>query len=474
MSDYFTPAHVWQPPGVSKIDALKKDKAKLRAFYVSLAPEQRALLPFSWKIWARPNQLPPPDGIIPHALGWKYWALLAGRGFGKTRTAAEYVRYRVENGLSKRIALIAPTYRDVIKTMLRGESGLLSIFPPSSPIQPRFVRNDSVVYFERGSKVVAEAHLYTGEEPERLRGPQHDFAWFDELAAYRYLEDVWLLFVPGHRLGSNPQAIFTTTPKTSLLKINLLENERTVVTFGTSRENAANLAPGTLDTLASIYEDTDLGEQELNGKLRLDDSGALFKFRWVADNRIKGTVKENPSQTVVVTPDGKTMPMAKVVVAVDPSGSSKDSACECGIIVAGLGLDSNVYILKDLSKRASPDEWARIAIEASAKYGATLVYEANFGGELVRTIVRKVCQDMGKSPKLKDVHAQKDKAQRAMPISALVQKGRVKFVNEFPKLEKQLTTWTPDAPVSPDRLDAFVWACHDLLMGQSARGVVNF
>ncbi|MDI3282125.1 terminase family protein [Polyangium sp. 15x6] len=473
MSDYFVPDHVWQPPGVSKIDTLKKDRTKLRRFYASLSPDEKLALPYLWRLWARPNQLPPPNRIIPHALGWKYWALLAGRGFGKTRTAAEYVRFRVESGLSKRIALIAPTYRDVIQTMLRGESGLLSIFPPQSAIQPRFVRNDSVVYFEKGSKVVAEAHLYTGEEPERLRGPQHDFAWLDEVAAFKYLEDVWLLFVPGHRLGSNPQAIFTTTPKTSLLKINLLENERTVVTFGTSRENAANLAPGTLDTLASIYEDTDLGEQELNGKLRLDDSGALFKFRWVADNRIKGLVKANPSQTVVATATAN-IPLAKVVVAVDPSGSARDSACECGIIVAGLGLDSNVYILEDLSKRASPDEWARIAIDASAKYGATLVYEANFGGELVRTIIRRVAQDTGKNPKLKDLHAQKDKAQRAMPISAMTQKGRVKFVGEFAKLEKQLTTWTPDDPVSPDRLDAFVWACHDLLMGQSARGVINF
>lgn len=471
--DYFQPKYSWQPEGKSKFEQIKSLSKKKRKEYLSkFTKTELELLNSYWPFFARPKQLPPPLNIVDHPLGWKYWIFLAGRGSGKTRTAAEYVRYRIEKGLSKRIALIGPTYRDVLKVMLKGESGLLNVFAENSEIKAKFVKQENTVYFKKKDKIIAEAYIYTGEEPERLRGPQHDFAWFDELAAFKYLEEIWLLFVAGHRLGDNPQAIFTTTPKANLLKIDLLKSDRAVVTFGTTFENKDNLAPGTVEILESLYQDTDFAEQELKGKLRLDESGALFKQGWINKYRIVGGKIQLINNIVTIKTNDKEIQLRKVYVTVDPSGSAKDSACECGIVLVGLGTDNKCYVLEDLSKRCTPDEWATISVLAAQKYSGEVVYETNFGGEIVGTLVKKIAKELGLTIKCTGVGAQKNKYERAIPISPAVQKGNVVFVGYHQKLEHQMTTWLP-GDKSPDRMDAFVWGATQCILNQPVRGNVT-
>lgn len=465
----FVPAYSWQPTGLSRVMELRAS-GKMRAYYDSLLQRERALLRYVWKLWARPSQILPPASVVPHAQGWKFWVILAGRGFGKTRTAAEALRGVVERGEAKRIALVGPTYRDVVQTMIKGESGLLACFPPGSSIRPRFVKNDNAVYFEKQGRLFATAFVYTGEEPERLRGPQHDFAWFDELGAFKYLVDVWRLFVAGHRLGYNPRGIFTTTPRASLLAVDgLLDHHRAVTTFGRSTDNKENLAPDTIETLEGIYKDTDFAEQELGGVLHLDDTGSIFKGAWNNASRVdRSALVRMPNEARV-----EGVPILKWIVMVDPSGSSKSSACECGIIVAGLGADQKVYIVEDRSKRATPDEWATSAVIASRDwFGASVVYEKNFGDEMVGALIRRVAKDLGIEISTIPVEAQQDKMKRAMLVSPLAQKGRVRLVGYFGPLERQLTTWLAGSGASPDRLDAYVWAVIQLLLKQPRRGMI--
>ena len=463
----FVPRNSWQPAGASVANRLR-DAGTAGAFIRSLSPAAREALRYKWDFWARPAQMLPPPEAVPAALGWKYWLVLAGRGYGKTRVAAEALRDLVAKKKVNRIALVGPTYRDVVQTMIRGESGLESVFPANGSVRPRFVKNDNAVYFERGRERLATAFVYTGEEPERLRGPQHDFAWFDELGAFKYAVDVWRLFIAGHRLGPNPRALLTTTPRATLLSVNgLLDHDRTLVTTGRTQENRDNLAPDTVETLESVYVDTDFADQELGGVLRLDDAGSLFKVAHLASGRV-------PREQLQVGPSGASaagVPLVKFAVVVDPSGSSKDSACECGVVVMALGADNKAYLLEDLSKRCSPDEWATRAVMASKEwYGAPVVYEKNFGDEVVGALIRRVAGELGLKVSTIPVEAKEDKVRRAMLVSPLVQKQRARLVGFHGPLEKQLTTWQPGTGKSPDRLDAFVWGAMHLLLRQVARG----
>lgn len=465
----FVPDHSWQPKGLSRVDALKQS-GQVSAFYNGLSQPAKTALKYKWDFWARPAQIIPPSNVVPHDRGWKFWINLAGRGYGKTRVAAEALRGLIEREQVKRVALVAPTYRDVVNTMIKGESGLMSVFPENGDIKLRFVKQDAALYFTKNRKVIATAFVYTGEEPERLRGPQHDFAWFDELGAFKYIVDVWQLFVAGHRLGTNPRGIFTTTPRSNLLQIDgLLNHPRAVTTFGSSQENRTNLAPDTIETLESIYQDTDFAAQELGGALRLDDSGSLFKVDWINNHRADPKRVTTNGQTIV-----NGVPILKFAVVVDPSGSSKDSACECGIVVVGLGADNNAYLFEDLSKRTSPNEWSQIAVLASGRYqNAVIVYEKNFGDEMVGDLIRAKAKDLGVKVTTVAVEAVTDKVKRAMLVSPLVQKGRFRLIGYFGQLEKQLVTWQPGTGKSPDRLDAFVWAGIHLLLKQTPRGVVG-
>lgn len=465
----FVPQYLWAPEGNSIYEQLLAKPKEYRQKWLSkFSEKEKQALQYSWKFLARPRQLPPPDDFIDHPFGWKYWCVLAGRGYGKTRLAAEYVKYRIENGLSKRIALIGPTYRDVIKTMLKGESGLLSLFKKTK-IKAKFVYGDNTVYFRKGKNIIAEAYVYTGQEPERLRGPQHDFAWFDELAAFDYLEEVWFLFVAGHRLGK-PQAVFTTTPKITLLKINILNDPQTVCSFGSTKENKVNLAEGTVESLENIYENSDFAEQELEGALYLDSSGSIFQQSWINKNRLSGKLLLEGDNFYVQTQTDK-IQLVKIAVAVDPSGSTKDAACECGIVVCGQGSDGYGYVIEDLSKKVSADEWAKIVVLAAQKYKAYVVAETNFGGGMVKSLIQKAAKELGFQVRVIEVTAQRDKVQRALLVSPPVQTNKVKFLGHFTKLERQLTTWQIGDTQSPDRMDAFVWAMTNLIVKQLVRNV---
>ena len=385
---------------------------------------------YDWPLWARANQLPPPGD-------WTTWLLLAGRGFGKTRTGAEFVRAEVEAGRAGRVALVAPTAADARDVMVEGESGILAISPPWN--RPNYEPSKRRVTWPNG----ALATLYSADEPERLRGPQHDLAWPDELAAWRYPE-TWDMLMFGLRLGQRPRAVVTTTPKPTRLIRELIANPHTTITRGSTYDNRANLAPAFLDTIVRKYEGTRLGRQELYAEVLDDTPGALWTRAMLEAAQHSAT------------PDLK-----RVVVAIDHAVTSGDDSDETGIIVAGLGTDGFVYVLADRTCRLSPDGWANRAVIAFDEFSADrIVAEVNNGGDLVEATIRTVRRNV---PYTK-VHATRGKRVRAEPIAALYEQGRVKHAPNLHALEDQMTTFVPDgSDGSPDRVDALVWAITELM-----------
>ncbi|HEX4192423.1 MAG TPA: terminase family protein, partial [Stellaceae bacterium] len=311
-----------------------------------------------WHHWARPSQLAP-DGE------WRVWLLLAGRGFGKTRSGAEWVRGLAESGAARRIALVAPTARDARLVMVEGESGILSIAPADD--RPAYEISKRQLTWPNG----AIATVFSADEPDRLRGPQFDAAWCDELAAWRY-PAAWDMLMMGLRLGQNPRVVVTTTPKPVKLIRTLLASPDCVVTRGGTRENAGNLAPGFLSAIMKQYDGTRLGRQELDAELLEDMPGAL----WSRDAIERARVEEAPV-------------LRRVVVAIDPAVSTGEEADETGIVVAALGQDSHGYVLDDLSGRYSPHDWASRALAAYRDHRADrIVAEVNNGGAMVEATLR--------------------------------------------------------------------------------------
>jgi phage terminase large subunit-like protein len=402
-----------------------------------------------WRFWARPSQLPP-DGA------WRIWLLLAGRGFGKTRCGAEWVREQAEAGRARRIALLAPTAADLRDVMIEGESGLLAIAPDER--RPRYEPSKRRLTWPNG----AIATGYSADEPERLRGPQHDAAWCDELAAWRYPE-AWDMLMLGLRLGDDPRAVVTTTPRPVRLVRELLARAGgdVAVTRGSTFDNAANLAPAFLDQIVRRYQGTRLGRQELEAELLEDVPGAL----WSRD------VFERAGFRVAAAPA-----LRRIIVAIDPAVTSDEGADETGIIVAGIGADGHGYVLDDLSGRFAPVEWARRAVDAYRRHQADrIVAEVNNGGEMVAATVRAVDPNAA----FKDVRASRGKVTRAEPVAALYEQGRVRHVGAFATLEDQMCAFTSDydraaAGMSPDRLDALVWAITELMVASSATGWLDF
>jgi phage terminase large subunit-like protein len=385
-----------------------------------------------WRFWARPSQLPP-DG------NWRVWLLLAGRGFGKTRCGAEWVREQITGGMAKRVALVAPTAADARDVMVEGESGLLAIAPPAE--RPHYEPSKRRLTWPNG----AVATLYSADEPERLRGPQFDCAWCDELAAWRY-PVAWDMLMMGLRLGENPRAVVTTTPKPVRLIRTLLKSPDCVVTRGSTRDNAQNLAPSFLKAVLSMYEGTRLGRQELEAELLDDVPGAL----WTRDTIERARVTSPPA-------------LRRVVVAIDPAVSTSESADETGIVVAGLGEDGQGYVLEDLSGRFHPQEWAARAIGAfRARQADRIVAETNNGGAMVEATLRMIDSSVPYKP----VHASRGKMVRAEPVAALYEQGRVHHVGAFPALEDQMCAFNGGTNLrpSPDRLDALVWALTELIV----------
>ena len=398
--------------------------------------EAEALL-YDWPFWARDKQLAPPGD-------WFGWLILAGRGFGKTRTGAEWVRWRVETGQARRIALVGRTAADVRDVMVEGESGLLAISPPWN--MPKYEPSKRRLTWPNG----AMATTYSGDKPDQLRGPQHDTAWFDELAAWRY-PDSFDQAMFGLRLGLHPQWIGTTTPRPTALVRQLLADPTVVQARGSTAENRLNLAPLFVTLLERKYGGTRLGRQELEAEILDDTPGALWKRGQIEALRVT-----------------KPPELVRIAVAIDPSASSAEGAAETGIVVAGLGVDGQGYVLDDLSLHASPAEWAREALAGFHKYHADrIIAEANQGGEMIEQTLRSVLDRGDRLPPFKLVHASRGKQTRAEPVSALYEQGLVHHVGAFAELEDQMTTWVPGEK-SPDRMDALVWCLTELMVKAEA------
>ena len=415
----------------------------------TITDEQAAALYFDWDIWARPKQKEPPGN-------WRVWLILAGRGFGKTRTGAEWTREQVETGKCKRFALVARTAADVRDVMVEGESGILACSPPRN--KPHYEPSKRRLTWPNG----AMATTYSADEPDALRGPQHDGFWADEPAAWEH-EETWDNLMFGLRLGRNPRGVATTTPKPTKLIKTLISLATTYVTRGTSYENRANLAPAFFEEIIRRYEGTRLGRQEINAEILDDNPGALWKRDWIERNR------------VVKHPDLK-----RIVVAIDPPGSSaetSDEPAEAGIIVEGLGVDNHGYVLADYSLVGTPNEWAAAGLTAYNLFQADIIIaEVNFGGEMVGSVIKLVAKEkgMGKIP-FEAVHASRGKQIRAEPVSNLYQQDIIHHVGTFPHLEDQQCNWLPGEK-SPDRLDANVWGFTKLIVdaGPSAQAHLDY
>lgn len=411
-------------------------------------------LRYNWNIIGRPEQQAPPGN-------WFGWLVLAGRGTGKTRTAAEWVRWKVETGQARQIALIGETKADVRDVMIEQfSSSLLKISRPD--FMPHYEPSKRRVTWPNG----AVATAYSGDEPDQLRGPQHDLAWPDEPAKWKYAEEAWSNLMFGLRLlgpdGSQPQFCATTTPRPIPLIIRLARGERQldgsyiprkdiVVTTGSTYDNAANLAPAFLEMLLREYEGTRLGRQELHAEILDEIEGALWTLARIEELR----VRQAPAN------------MHRIVVAVDPPGTEDGS--ECGIVAAGVARGDfgsgdatreHCFVLRDESDRGKPEAWARRAVNLlEAVEGDCIVCEVNNGGDMVESTIRSVAP---RAP-VKQVRASRGKQVRAEPVSALYQQGFVHHVGAFPKLEDQQTTWVPGQK-SPDRMDALVWAVTELML----------
>lgn len=405
---------------------------QLDVVLAGLSDDEKSQMLWDWTVWARPKQLPP-DGA------WRVWLILAGRGFGKTRTGAEFIRREVNAGKANHIALVGATAADVRDTMIEGESGLLRVFPPDQ--RPHYEPSKRRVTFHNG----ASASAYSADEPDRLRGPNHDLAWADELAAWRY-SDAWDQLMLGLRIGEHPRCVVTTTPRpVEVIRRLMTTKDGTVhVTRGSTYENQKNLASAFIDEMRRRYEGTTLGRQELHAEILDDLEGALWQ-RTMFD---QGRVHQHPA-------------LRRVVVAVDPATTSRTNSNETGIVVAGIGPDGKGYVLDDKTIRGTPDEWGRAAVSAYHTYQADrIVAEANQGGDMVRHTLMTV----DRNAPIKLVHASRGKRTRAEPVAALYEQGKVHHVGYLSALEDQMCNWVPDLSDSPDRLDALVWALTELMI----------
>jgi len=424
---------------------------------------------FDWHSLARPKQLAPGSpGAFSRRRDWRYWFLMAGRGFGKTRTGAEWIREQVRQGRRRRLALVAPTYDSGRKVMIEGPSGILNVSPPDE--RPRWLHQRKELHWPNG----AVGFLYTAEEPEALRGPEHDAAWVEEIGAWRNAESTWSNLRFGMRvrgpLGDAPQFCITSTPRPTSLVRKIVANPKTEVIDGTTYENRDNLDEDFIEAVLAEYEGTRLGEQELLGKLLGDTPGALWKMSTIERLR------------VLVAPES-----IRVVVAIDPAVADAEERreaersqrfiAETGIVVAARARclcrgkdEQHGFVLDDLSGYLEPEEWATRAVNAYDEHSADrIVAEVNNGGALVEATLRALGGDRARRVSYKAVHASKGKITRAEPIAALYEKGMVHHLGALAKLEDQMTTFNPLlVRRSPDRLDAAVWALTELMLGPRA------
>ena len=403
-------------------------------------------LPYLFEFWAMEHQMPPEGD-------WRNWVIMGGRGAGKTRAGAEWVRMMVEGskpldpGRASRVAIVAETLDQAREVMVFGESGILACSPPDR--RPSWIAGRKVLQWPNG----AEAQIFSAHDPEALRGPQFDAAWVDELAKWPKAQDTWDMLQFALRLGDHPQVCATTTPRNVPVLKKILSLSSTVVTHAPTEANRANLADSFLAEVQERYAGTRLGRQELEGILIDDIDGALWTHKGLEGLRVEHA------------PD-----VDRIVVAVDPPVTGTAGSDECGIIVAGVRMrgpaqDWEAFVLEDASVQGvTPMGWAKAAIKAVEDWGADkLVAEVNQGGDMVEAVVRQVDPNVP----FKKVHASKGKAARAEPVAALYEQGRVHHVRSLGVLEDQMCQMSVQGyqgKGSPDRVDALVWALHELIL----------
>ncbi len=396
----------------------------------------------------------PPEGV------WVVWYILAGRRGGKTRAGAEWINDRVRNGRAKSIALVGRTPAAVRDVMVEGPSGILAC--SFDDFRPVYHPTMSQVTWPNG----AVAHTYSAEVPASLRGPGHDTAWCDEVAAWTDArkgdaqDTAWTMLMLTMSEGTDPRVVVTTTPQQNALTrvIRSLPTTRTVT--WTTYDNLDNLTPLYRQQTIGTYEGTRIGRQELMAELLEDVPGALWTLELFRDR--EGDDGRLLTGRVEVPPE-----MRRLVVGVDPSGSDSKGADECGIVVVGKGIDGHGYVLADRTVTASPAEWARRAVAAYREFGADkIVAEGNYGGLMVVETIKAV----DKTVPVEIVTASRSKRQRAEPVAALYEQGRVHHVGQLAKLEDELISWTPESGWSPGRMDALVWAVSWLNLAGGAAG----
>ena len=418
-------------------------------FLEGLGPREVRALPYLFEFWAHPHQIAPKGD-------WRTWVIMGGRGAGKTRAGAEWVRSRVEGaaatdpGVCRRAALVGETIDQVREVMIFGESGIMACAPPDR--RPAWISGRKMLVWPNG----AVAHVYSAHDPEALRGPQFDCVWADELAKWRNGREVWDNIQLCLRLGDRPQACVTTTPRHVKVLKDVLAEESTVVTKAPTQANRAYLSSGFLDEVQRLYAGTRLGRQELDGELLAEIDGTV----WTPDMIEAARVDDLPE-------------FDRIVVAVDPPVSGHSKSDECGILVVGLVAkgpvhDWTAYVIEDATLQgASPTKWAAAAVEAMHRHGADrIVAEVNQGGDMVESVLRQI------DPMIpyRALRAAKGKGLRAEPVAALYEQGRVKHVRGLAELEDQLSMMTVlgyQASGSPDRADALVWAIYELMLSKA-------
>lgn len=392
-----------------------------------LRPDEVEHAAYIRELIARPAQLPP--------LGeWATWVVMAGRGFGKTWTGAQETVSRSER--VPRIALVAPTAADARDIMVEGESGILACSPPWN--RPKYEPSKRRITWPNG----CIAQIFSGEDPDQLRGPNNLFAWCDELAAWKYPQDTWDNLQMTMRVMGTPQRLVTTTPRPIKTLKDILALESTIVTGGSSYENRANLADQFVEETLAQYEGTRLGRQEIHAEILDDIEGALWQYDWIANNR----VSQAPE-------------LERVIVAVDPAATHGPDADDTGICVAGRGIDGEFYVLFSGKYKLTPDGWGRKAVEVYDRYQADrIIGEVNQGGDMVVSTIGHIRANLP----VGTVRAFRGKRLRAEPVTALYEQGRVHHVGIHQDLEDQQIAFTGDDKDEDDLVDADVYALSEL------------
>jgi len=433
--------------------AMGKDVAEVLQ---QLDPKKAEELRYNYRFWARPEQVPPEEGE------WNVFLALAGRGWGKTWAGAQWCREQVKLG-KRRVMAVAATNADLERVLVKGESGFLSVCWAGDKTYkgvhmgyPEWSPTKRTLTWANGATVT----FYSSEEPDRLRGPQGDAAWLDELCAWNKDRETYDMLQFCLRLGKHPRIFITTTPKPTRLLRDILKNPKTLTVRGSTFDNAANLASTYLEAVKTQYEGTRLGRQELYAEVLDEAAGALW-------NR---SILET-CEVEIDDPVAFSETLARVVVAVDPAVSANAESDMTGIVVAGMDINGVCYVLEDATERLSPEGWATKAVNLFHKYHADrLVYERNQGGDLVKYTLKTVDETIP----LKAVHASRGKFARAEPVAALYERGKVKHLRGLDDLETQMTTWEPLGSIgSPDRLDAMVWAITELALKGIAKPELN-